>query len=331
MRVSTLRFRLAPALLALSVCAISPAHAVNRDMVQLQTQVQQLIDSLARLQQSNDQQMGVLKDLVQQDVDAVNKMSATVGAMQLKMQNGADAQSQRNDQLSGQVQSLNDSLDELKARMQRMEKSLSDLQGQAQSTNAILSNLPGAGGSTGAGAAAPAAPGPSAGAALVPAPVGDLAANRAAGAGTLASEPAPLAAAAAAGPPAAEMYRGAYSDYMAGKYPLASSEFSDLIKAHPEDNLAGNALFYNGEIARRANKPTTAIKNYDQVLERYPDNAKVQAAHLHKGETLLAERQTEAGERELRALIQRFPNSPEAAQAQSRLSALRTASRSSRR
>ena len=43
-------------------------------MIQLQTQMQQVIDTLARLQQSNDQQMGVLKDLVQQDVDDVNKM-----------------------------------------------------------------------------------------------------------------------------------------------------------------------------------------------------------------------------------------------------------------
>ena len=118
------------------------------------------------------------------------------------------------------------------------------------------------------------------------------------------------------------MYRAAYSDYMAGKYNLAGAEFADLVKAHPDENLAGNALFYTGEIARRADKPAAAVKNYDQVLERYPDNAKVPAAHLHKGEALLAEKQTEAGTRELRALIQRFPNSPEAAQARSRLSTL---------
>src|SRR5579875_3620572 len=143
MRLPNLR-RLAPALVVLTLAAPKPARAVNRDMVQLQTQVQQLIDALARLQQSNDQQMGVLKDLVQQDVDAVNKMSTAVAAMQLKLQNQTDAQAQRSDQLSGQVQALNDTLDELKARMQRMEKSLTDLQGQAQTANAILGNLPGA-------------------------------------------------------------------------------------------------------------------------------------------------------------------------------------------
>ncbi len=307
--------RLASSLVCLAALTAQPALAANKDMIQLQTQVQQLIDSLARLQQSNDQQMGVLKDLVQQDVDAVNKMSITVGALQAKLGAQADAQGQRNDQISGQVQSLNDSLDELKARMQRMEKTLNDLQSQAQSTNAALSNLPASGGTP--PNAAPAAP------ASAPAPPsnpgpGTAATDLSPSSGGLATQPAPVAG----GPSAPDMYRAAYSDYMSGKYNVASAEFADLIKAHPDDNLAGNGLFYTGEIARRADKPAAAIKNYDQLLERYPDNAKIPAAHLHKGEALISEKQTEAGTRELRALIQRFPNSPEAAQARARLSAL---------
>lgn len=322
MRLRNLR-RLTPALLLLALATPHPAHAVNRDMVQLQTQVQQLIDALARLQQSNDQQMGVLKDLVQQDVDAVNKMSTTVAAMQLKMQNGNDAQAQRNDQLSGQVQALNDSLDELKARMQRMEKTLTDLQSQAQSNAAILNNMPAATGAAPASGAAPAPTNAQPAAPANPGP-GDAVSTPPTGApGGLATAPAPIAnGGAPAGPPANAMYRAAYSDYMAGKYNLAASEFGDLVKAYPDENLSGNALFYTGEIERRNNKPTAAIKDYDQVLERYPDNQKIPAAHLHKGEILLAQKDTEAGVRELRALIQRFPQSPEASQAKARLSAL---------
>ncbi len=136
--------RFAPALVLFATLNAPPAHAANKDMIQLQTQVQQLIDSLARLQSSNDQQMGVLKDLVQQTVDSVNKMTVTVNGMQLKLQNQTDAQGAKSDQLSGQVQSLNDSLDELKARMLRMEKSLNDIQSQTQSTNAVVTSLPGA-------------------------------------------------------------------------------------------------------------------------------------------------------------------------------------------
>ncbi len=109
---------------------------------------------------------------------------------------------------------------------------------------------------------------------------------------------------------------------MAGKYPLATGEFNDLIKAYPDDNLAGNAFFYIAEMDTRTHKPDAAIKSYDQVIERYPDNAKIPAARLHKGEALIATRQTDAGVRELRALVQRYPNSPEAAQAKTRLAAL---------
>lgn len=307
--------RFTPVVLAFALLSPRPAHAVNRDMVQLQTQVQQLIDNLARLQQSNDQQAGVLKDLVQQTVDSVNKMSVVVNGMQLKSQNQSDAQAAHSDQLSGQVQSLNDSLDELKARMQRMEKSLTDLQNQAQTANAALGNLP--------GNAAPSA-------GSRPAPAVNAPANGA-GAPPAADNPAPAPAPngpTATGPSAGDLYRAAYGDYMAGKYPLASSEFNDLIKAFPDENLAGNAYFYLGEISNRASKPSAAVKDYDQVLERYPDNAKIPAAHLHKGEALMALKQTEAGQRELRALVQRFPNSPEAAQAKTKLNATRGTARS---
>ncbi len=299
--------RLTPVVLVFALLSARPAHAVSKEMVQLQTQVQELIDNLARLQQSNDQQAGVLKDLVQQTVDSVNKMTVVVNGMQLKLQNQGDAQSTRNDQLSGQVQALNDSLDELKARMGRMEKTLGDLQSQAQSNGAALSNLPGAGGAAGAVGPrpAPASPAPNGGNA---APGPDNAAP-------------PASGPTASGPAVGDLYRAAYGDYMAGKYPLASSEFNDLIKAYPDENLAGNAYFYLGEISNRGAKPSVAIKDYDTVLERYPDNAKIPAAHLHKGEALLTMKQTEAGERELRVLVQRFPNSPEASQAKAKLAA----------
>ena len=291
-----------------------PAHAVSKDMIQLQTQIQQLQDAVARLQQSNDERMGVMKDLVQQTADAVNKMSVAVNGMGLKLQNQQDAMGAKSDQLSGQVQSLNDTLDELKARMARMEKVLNDIQSQQQSTAAVLGNLPQGGGAPAGSNAQPApaaAPSDKGGGSELPAaPITRPNAKPAAG-------DAPSDA-----PPVADMYRSAYSDYMGAKYALASSEFDDLIKAYPDDNLAGNAYFYIGEINLKTQKPTAAVKSYDHLLERYPDNSKIPAAHLHKGEALLSMKQNDAGVRELRALIQRFPTSPEASQARSRLNGM---------
>ena len=296
-------FRLAIATIVLAGLTCLPARAESKDMIQLQTQMQQLQDAIARLQQSNDERMGVMKDLVQQTADSVNKMSIAVNGLQLSLQNQGDAATAKNEQLSGQIQSLNDSLDELKARMARMEKSIGNIESQQQSANAMIGSLPQGGApqaSTGNSAPAPQS-----------APSVD---PNGAGAGT---------PPAAAGPTVGDMYRTAYSDYMSAKYPLAASEFGDLIKAYPDDPLAGNAYFYVGEIDIKQAKPTAAVKSYDQVLERYPDNTKTPAAHLHKAYALISMRQNEKGIAELKALIQRFPNSPEASQARAKLSTLR--------
>ena len=64
----------------------APAFAVNKEMVQLQTQVQALQDQVARMQQSIDMNMGVMKNLVEQSADSVNKMNAAVNDLQNKMQ-----------------------------------------------------------------------------------------------------------------------------------------------------------------------------------------------------------------------------------------------------
>jgi TolA-binding protein len=311
-----------------------PAHAVNKDMIQLQTQVQQLQDAIANLQKSNDESFGMLKQLIQQTADSVNTMSTTVNGLKLSMQNQQDAIGTSNQQLSGQVQSLNDSVDELKARMDRMEKALNGIQSAQQTTNAALSNLPqapstGASGAAGAPSGPPSAapnaapnnsPGTAPGSGMDnpnngpgSSPNGALPAN---------AEPIP-APSAPAQPSAGDMYRGAYADYISARYALASSEFTDLIKTYPEDNLSGNAYFYLGEMQMRTHKPSLAIKDYDAVLTRYVDNAKIPAAELHKAEALIDTHQNEAAERELRSLIQRFPVSPEASQARAKLNSLR--------
>ena len=78
-------------LLAAALFCGFPAFAVSKDMVQLQTQVQQLQDAVARLQQSNDERMGVMKDLIQQSADSINKMAVTVDALHRQLQTQQEA------------------------------------------------------------------------------------------------------------------------------------------------------------------------------------------------------------------------------------------------
>jgi tol-pal system protein YbgF len=303
----------------------APAFAVNKDMVQLQTQIQQLQDAVARLQQSNDERMGVMKDLVQQSADAVNRMSTNIDTLQKHMLTQQETQNGKIDQVSGQIQSLNDSLDEIKARMARLEKLTQDIQNQQQSMSANMQNLPSSGG---------AAPAPMSTPDL--APVQPLPTQPAAAPITRKGKPSPsipaaslmpsaslpTADAASASPPADELYKTALGDYMSAKYSLASSEFNDVIKNYPDNSLSGNAYYYHGEIEYRGGRYGTAIKDYDHVLEQFPDSNKVPVAHLHKGQALIALKQQDAGVREFRALIQRFPNSPEAMSARSKMNGM---------
>jgi tol-pal system protein YbgF len=121
------------AVMALMLAApATPAFAVSKEIIQLQTQVQDLSDRMAKMQQSFDERMGVMRSLVEQSTDNVNKLAESVQAMQkgLQQQN-ADSQSKM-DQVSGQIQTLNDSIDELKGRLAKASKQLDDIQGQQQ-------------------------------------------------------------------------------------------------------------------------------------------------------------------------------------------------------
>jgi tol-pal system protein YbgF len=323
------------ALLALALAA-TPAFAVNKDMVQLQTQVRELQDSIARLQQSNDERMGVLRDLVQQSADSVNKMSLAVGALQQQMHNQQEGSGGKIDQVSGQVQSVNDSLDEVKARLNSLEKSVQSVQSQQQSINAALQNLGSAGstpGSTGGipasvpsvGNQAPMQPAPGANAGGKPSAYVPFPAHQGPPSGV------PSTVADPAAQPVADLYKTALSDFMAAKYALATSEFGEVIRNYPDDPLTGNAYYYLGQIDYTDGRYPSAIKNYDHVVNQFPANPKVPVSRLHKGMALFALKDRDSGITELRALIQRFPNSPEAAQARSKLTGMGVSSASARR
>ena len=306
--------RLVPTVLILALSA-SPAFAVNKDMVQLQTQIQELQDAIARLQQSNDERMGVMKDLVQQTADSVNKMSLVVSTLQQKMGAQQDSQNAKLDQVSGQIQSLNDSLDELKARLTNIDKSIANIQNQQQSINANMQNATPASGSLPQQVPPQTAPATQDN----PAPLGDALPAPVSRNKPSAAVPQGVGGTA---PPVGDLYKTALGDYMGARYALATAEFGDVIKYYPDDSLSGNAYYYLGEIDYRAAKYASASKSYDKLFAAFPASPKIPAAHLHKGEALIAEKQNDAGIRELRALIQRFPNSPEAMQARSRLSGM---------
>src|ERR1700756_233846 len=158
----TFRHRSVAAVALLALLALAPvrAHAASKEIIALQTQVEQLLDMVQRLQSTVDTRFGVLQHLVEQTADNANRMTTTVDALQQKINAQSEALGGKLDTSSGQMQSLNDSVDELKSRMSKLDKSIQDLQGQLQN----IQNPPvaGAGQQPGAGGSPMPAPGPGA-------------------------------------------------------------------------------------------------------------------------------------------------------------------------
>jgi len=288
---------LAAAVLSFAFLPSTPrAHAVSKEIVELQTQVQQLLDQVQRLQSTLDTKMGVLQHLAEQTADEANQMTTAVTALQQKLSTQSDATNGKLDSVSGQVQSLNDSVDELKARIAKLDKSVQDLQTQLQNMQASPAQVPPGGTQPGAMPGAPGAAGPAPG-----------------GPGTPAAQQAP---------PLQETLQAGVRDYNAGRYDVALGEFQSVLQSYPLDDLAGTAQFYLGEIAYQQKDYATAIKSYNAVLEGFSGNAKAPAAQLHKGYALLAENKKDEGIHELRSLIQRYPQTPEARAARSKLNGM---------
>jgi tol-pal system protein YbgF len=289
----------AAAILLLSITALPPrAHAVAKEIIELQTQVSQLQDMISQMKQSNDERMGVLLHMMQQNTDSITRVTTQVGAIQQAM-----SSQNENQQLSGQMQALNDSVDELKTRIGKLDATLQSMQAQLQNVQNPSTTGP----------MQPAGPAPSG-------PNGM--ADNAPPAGNLAPSQGPASNGANSAPPLQQTYQAALRDYNSAKYELSNSEFGDVVKYYPQDDLTGNAHFYMGEIAYRQGKYPQAVKQYDVVLEQFAGNPKAPAAQLRKGESLLQIQQRDAGAEELRSLIQRYPQTPEAAEARSKLNGM---------
>jgi TolA-binding protein len=289
---------LAAAALAMVLTAVPvPAHAASKEIIELQTQVQQLLDMVQRLQSTLDTRFGVLQHLVEQTADNANQMTVTVNALQQKINAQTEATGGKLDTVSGQVQSLNDSVDELKSRIAKLDKTVQDLQTQLQNIQTPPAN------------AAPSSQ------------TSDPNAQPATG-GASSAPAGPAAPAASVAPPLKDTFQGGVRDYNAAHYTVAASEFQDVLHYYPMDDLAGSAQFYLGEIAYRQLDYADAIKAYNAVIEGFPGNPKAPVAELKKGLALLQLNKKDAGVHELRLLIQRHPQTPEAGQARTKLNSM---------
>src|SRR5229473_2846423 len=142
--------------LAGSLVGPRPAEAVARELIELQRDVTSLLQGQKDLATQVTQDHTVMKTLVEQSSDNVNKLGATMSSLQKSVQDVQANSGARLDTMSTQVQGLSDNLEEIKSRLGKLNQQLVDLQNSVQSLDAKISGTspatgtasPTAGGST---------------------------------------------------------------------------------------------------------------------------------------------------------------------------------------
>jgi tol-pal system protein YbgF len=249
-----------------------PGFAVSKEIVQLQTQVQQLQDQMARMQQSFDERMGVMNKLVEQQSDATNKLLLTIQLLQQTLAKQQGDMASRGDVLAGQIQSLHDAVDELKARLGKLSSQLDQMAAAGQN----ISQAPAQG-------VTPQAP---------PAdslyanalrdynsnkldlatqefgdyvryyPTTDLAGN-------------------------AQFYL-AEVEYKQGNYEAAVRDYDKVIEQYPGSNKTPTAQLRKGTALAKLGRNEAAVKELKSLIQRYPksieaSNARTELLHLNAG------------------------------------------------
>ena len=270
-----------------------PALAVAREIIELQRDVTSLLQGQKEIQTQMTQDHTIQKTLIEQSSDTVKQLNSTMSSLQKSVQDVQANSGARLDTMSTQVQGLSDNLEEIKSRLGKVNQQLVDVQNAVQSIDSRL-----AGGSpTGAPVSTPS------------------------GSSSPTSSLPPSAPAGPSGPPpsADTLYSNGLRDITSGKYDLARSEFQDYLKYYGDTDLASNAQFYLGEIAYSQRQYDLAVGEYDKVLTGYPKSFKLAPARLKKGMALIELNQKNAGIKELREVVKRYPGTEEERRARARL------------
>ena len=119
-----------------------------------------------------------------------------------------------------------------------------------------------------------------------------------------------------------KLYDDAMRDKGGGNLDLALQGFDDYLKYFGATDLAPNAQFQVGEIYYQKNDFENAIKSFDLVLERWPENNKTPDAHYMKGMSLLKSGKRTAAGKEFLDVIDGYPTSDAAAKARTQRKAL---------
>jgi len=248
-------------------------QSIQRDVAQLQEQVKEL-------QRSQDAKMTALQGMLQQAVEASNKVATGLTTMERDVTTKLNDQQARLvtpvatlgtkvDQMSDDFRSVSTNVADLVRRMGALDSKLKDISDAIRTLSSPMPTPPPGATTTPGGTASQVGPPP--------------------------------------GVSAETMWQNAFRDYSGGKQDLALTEFMDYVKNFPDTENAPNAQWYVGYMYFNAGQFDDAVKAFDAVL-KMPENPKTPEALYYKGVSLMkGERRTEAGAT-FKEFLRRYPS-----------------------
>jgi tol-pal system protein YbgF len=153
LRIRLISLTAASVVVALALLAPAPAAAQKKEIIQLQADMDRLMQTQRDLQRTVDEKNAVLKALVEQSLDAINKLNTSLSMLQKSVQDVQANSGSRIDSMTTQVQALADNLDEVKSRLGKLNQQMGEAQSVLQSLDAKISGgapaQPATGSSTG--------------------------------------------------------------------------------------------------------------------------------------------------------------------------------------
>jgi tol-pal system protein YbgF len=263
----------------------------KEDILALQRDVALVQADVAAMKRSMEDKLAAITALLQQSIEGSAKTQAAIDALEKRTGERFAAQEKT---LAGPVSDLAGKMSGLTDEMQFVRESVAGIDGKVSKLGTQLTDLE----NTVRVLQAPPPP--------------------------PATGPEPTAQ---SGPPAGlsaeQLYNAARGDMSSGKNDIAMQEFQDYLKWFDKTDYAPNAQFYIGSILFTQGDFVGAVTAFDQVLEKYPDNANKSADSLYmKGRSLAQLDDKEAAAEQFRTFLKKYPRHELTAKVQGELKAV---------
>ncbi|MDA1314547.1 MAG: tetratricopeptide repeat protein [Acidobacteria bacterium] len=276
--------RFAASLVLPALIASSPAFAASREMMELQRDLSIILVEVRQLKTQYGERMAVVEELTKQNLEATNKINQAMAVLERQMAKQSEALEQPVRSMGTRVETMAGQFGALREAVEAINTRMSRLEQQVDDIKNHLTTLP------------------------PPSSDGGQPAEQ--GAADLSS--------------AGTLFDTALGDFHRGNYELSKIQFDDYLRDYGSSLRAVEAQYYLGAIAYSGDDFLEAIRNFDLVLERYQVASITPDAQYKKALSLMKLNRLDEASAELRSLIQRFPNSTVAPNAEAQLEELRS-------